>query len=391
MRLRKQDSGFGCPVVVFAGREDSIGPAVRSLADVIHLTNIAERPALEHAVRAVAAGRGAPSAAVSFTELAQVPTAHVAEAIGLPTVGVDVARRVRDKAATRRHLQGSTWDWTHISGTADHIVRSLAHEPLNQGWIIKPVDGQGSEAISLVRSRAQLDEWHRRLGAPQRRWIAERAAVGREFSVEAVSHDGCARVITITEKLTSGAPHFVEIGHLSPADLPGATRAHIERWVVGLLHELGVNCGATHTELILDQAGLVLVETHTRPGGDCIPELARLTTGVDQYELALASLSASQPSRVDACSSAGSFRTAGIAFVSSYRSGSFGGLKLPELPPGVELVRGEIDESLGAAVTPASSSFDRLGYAILAGANRESVSSAVRLVATATDVVRTFA
>jgi hypothetical protein len=52
---------------------------------------------------------------------------------------------------------------------------------------------------------------------------------------------------------------------------------------------LGIRNGATHTELRVDPVhGPVVIETHTRPGGDDIPALTKLTTGRDQYSEAIA-------------------------------------------------------------------------------------------------------
>lgn len=40
---------------------------------------------------------------------------------------------------------------------------------------------------------------------------------GKEYSVESLSYHGRHQVIQITEKITSGPPHCVELGHMQPA------------------------------------------------------------------------------------------------------------------------------------------------------------------------------
>jgi biotin carboxylase len=49
-------------------------------------------------------------------------------------------------------------------------------------------------------------------------------------------------------------------------------------------HALGVEFGATHTEIVLAEAGPRVIETHVRMGGDEIPALSFDGTGVDLAE-----------------------------------------------------------------------------------------------------------
>ena len=51
-----------------------------------------------------------------------------------------------------------------------------------------------------------------------------------------------------------------------------------------VLEALGVEFGATHTEIVLGPAGPRVIETHVRMGGDEIPALAFDATGVDLAE-----------------------------------------------------------------------------------------------------------
>jgi len=54
--------------------------------------------------------------------------------------------------------------------------------------------------------------------------------------------------------------------------------------VVRVLEALGVEFGATHTEVVLTAAGPRVIETHVRMGGDEIPALTLDATGVDLAE-----------------------------------------------------------------------------------------------------------
>jgi hypothetical protein len=69
-----------------------------------------------------------------------------------------------------------------------------------------------------------------------------------------------------------------------------ATRDRIEERVRRCLDALGVDRGASHTEVKVEDGRVQVIETHTRAGGDRIPLLTRLVTGLDQYELAVRSV-----------------------------------------------------------------------------------------------------
>ena len=102
--------------------------------------------------------------------------------------------------------------------------------------------------------------------------------------MEYLSWEGEHRFLAVTEKFTTGAPLFVETGHLQPPKhMDDETLAKIKALVPKVLDSLGVKYGASHTELKVDaQGGIRLIECGARMGGDCIgSDLVRLSTGVD--------------------------------------------------------------------------------------------------------------
>jgi biotin carboxylase len=113
---------------------------------------------------------------------------------------------------------------------------------------------------------------------------------GTEYSVEAVSAGGVHRILGITAKQTTGKPYFVETGHEVPAALTVEEDQVIRTSVLRCLDALEITAGGSHTEVKVEKGRAVLIETHTRPGGDRIPLLTRLVGGADQYELSIRSL-----------------------------------------------------------------------------------------------------
>jgi biotin carboxylase len=220
-------------------------------------------------------GRGRFSAVVSFTELGLLPAALLAECLSVPGTPVRAVLRSRNKLQMRSILAGQ------IPQPAFGVVGT--DTPDRYPVVLKPVDGSGSRGISWIADAREFAERCPELCG----FLWESYVAGREFSVETVSHGDGHHVIGITEKFTTGAPHFVETGHLAPAPLSEFDRHELVTGTVRALTLLGVDRCAAHTELKLAGGHAVIIETHTRPGGDRIPRLHRLVTGQDQFALGL--------------------------------------------------------------------------------------------------------
>ena len=101
--------------------------------------------------------------------------------------------------------------------------------------------------------------------------------------MEYISWQGKHHFLALTHKYTTGAPNFIETGHLEPAPVSDDTLEHIKTVVSHALDSLGIQYGASHSELKIDADGrIMLIEIGGRMGGDFIgSDLVELSTGVD--------------------------------------------------------------------------------------------------------------
>ncbi|MFE9581493.1 ATP-grasp domain-containing protein [Nocardia sp. NPDC006044] len=216
----------------------------------------------------------------AFGEYDQHAAAAIAAALGLPFHAPGVIARVYDKTLMRQQLRAHGVDDTPAA--AVDTAQDLKHFADEYGLplIVKPRSGSGSEHIVRVSTVAELDAALARLDGDR---LVERYLDGEEISVEAFSEGGAHRIVGITRKIKDAS--FVEIGHVvqeaTAADDPVAA------YVRSVLDALGVAFGPTHTELIRTVDGPRVVETHTRAGGDQIPQLLHAATGIDLVELAV--------------------------------------------------------------------------------------------------------
>ncbi|MER7625333.1 ATP-grasp domain-containing protein [Streptomyces sp. NPDC126503] len=220
------------------------------------------------------------AAVLSFTEFGLLPAALLSEALGLPSVSVGAVLRTRDKLLMRRALRAT------CPGPAFGVVGEDEPDADDFPLVAKPVRGAGSRGLRYVAGPADYPALREEL----RGMLWERYIRGPEYSVEAVSGEDGHRVLGVTAKRTSGRPRFIETGHEAPAPVDPLARDRIEECVRRCLDALGVDRGASHTEVKVEDGRVQVIETHTRAGGDRIPLLTRLVTGLDQYELAIRSV-----------------------------------------------------------------------------------------------------
>ena len=157
----------------------------------------------------------------------------------------------------------------------------------NGKFIVKPVDNSGSRGIFLVdnigeaRNAFLYSKKNSRCGDI----LVEEFMEGREVSVETITVDGVCNVIQITDKLTTGAPHFVELGHTQPSQLPDDIKSKVISITIKANEAIGIKNGPSHTEIIITKDGPKIVELGARLGGDCITShLVPLSTGIDMVE-----------------------------------------------------------------------------------------------------------
>ncbi len=140
--------------------------------------------------------------------------------------------------------------------------------------ISKPVDMSGSRGINKIEKAEDLDALLLDSSNTGRSGeiLIEEFMEGPEVSVEMLVKDRVPHVLQITDKLTSGAPHFVELGHAQPSQHPADTQRAIADVARGAAAALGLNNCCAHAEIIVTKNGPKMVEIGARMGGDTIQE-----------------------------------------------------------------------------------------------------------------------
>ncbi len=162
-------------------------------------------------------------------------------------------------------------------------------------FIIKPVDNSASRGVVLVEKQNNPDYMslykycseYSRSG----KVLVEEYMEGPEVSVESYSINGIPHIITITDKIVTEKPFFVELGHTEPSRLKFDIQNSIREVAEAAIKAIGMENGPTHTEIKVTSSGAKLVEIAARLGGDFITShLVPLSTGVDMIDCSFSSI-----------------------------------------------------------------------------------------------------
>lgn len=270
---------MGLRTICFAWAE---GAVCKDLCDVFYPVSVLEKEEILRICRA----EKIDGVCTIASDAAAPTVAYVAEQMGLTGNSYEAAVRANNKYAMREALVKAGVECPRFQ-----CVRELVSERVSElelPLIVKPSDRSGSLAVTKVETQeALIPAIEQAIKASfAHEAMVEEYIDGREISVEMISCRGIHYALQITDKVTTGAPHFVELEHHQPSDLPAAMQTHIFDITRRALDALGLTNGASHSEYKITKEGRIAVmEIGGRMGGDFIgSDLVRLSTGYDFVE-----------------------------------------------------------------------------------------------------------
>ena len=214
-------------------------------------------------------------------------------------LGLSGISREQAICATNKHLMRKAFE----KGNAPS-PKSILAQDAEDAWsrlqnefdtdaILKPSRNSGSRGIAKVSRDMDKGAFNRAYDEALRESrdhsvLIEQFIEGPEFSIEMIVWQGEIHVLTVTDKKTTGAPHFVELGHNQPSCFSDAEVETLKAAAVAGVRALGVNNCACHAEAKLMNGKAYLMEVGARLGGDFIStELTHLSTGIDMVAAAI--------------------------------------------------------------------------------------------------------
>lgn len=298
--------------------------------------------------------------------------AYVGSALGLKVIPEKVAISTTNKGIMRNTLKQNNIPMPQYSIVRNYEEFKTKIKDINLPCIIKPTDSSGSRGVQLKHDYNNLKDAYKYSSEYSRNGevIIEEFLQGREFSVESISVDGNIQIVAITEKETTGAPNFVEMGHIIPANISAVEEQHIKRVVENTIKTLEINNGPSHCEVMLTSSGPKIIEIGARLGGDNITtHLVPLSTG---YNMVKASINCAINQENSEKISYRKYSM--IKYIDTIRYGRINKITgLENVRNSPYFVEMEILKKVGDNHDKVRSSSDRIGYFILNGEDRESL------------------
>ena len=243
---------------------------------------------------------------------------------GICSIASDLASITVNYVANELHLPGNSMQSTYMS-TNKHLMR-LAFEKngdpspksvlvgsvediekidISFPAIVKPTDRSGSRGIYKILKKEDIVPAIESAiqQSIEKKALIEEYAEGKEYSIEYISYQGEHTFLAVTEKYTTGAPHFIETGHREPAPVSEAMVKRIRNVVEHALDTLQIKNGASHSEIKIDESGNIkIIEIGARMGGDCIgSDLVRYSTGYDFVKMVIQVACGEKPDFTKVC------------------------------------------------------------------------------------------
>ena len=280
--LVKKAKEMGLEVHCFAWAE---GAVCKDLADYFYPISIVEKEEILKVCQEV----GIDGICTIASDVAAPTVAYVANKMNLVGNDYEAAVKANNKYQMREaFMKAGVPCPKYMMVTPETLHSSEVIDGLREfqyPMITKPSDRSGSLGVTKIVMPSQFYPAVELAMAKsfKHQAMVEEFIEGREISVEFISYNGVHYPLQITDKITTEAPHFVELEHHQPSTLSEKMFTIIYDITKNALNALGLTNGASHAEYKITKEGrIAIMEIGGRMGGDFIgSDLVRLSTGYD--------------------------------------------------------------------------------------------------------------
>jgi biotin carboxylase len=237
----------------------------------------------------------------TFSESAVITVAVVAEALGLPSVGFEAARRSRNKLLMRQAYQraGVPVPRFRLVASVDDALAVAAE--FGYPVVLKPTLGAASNFVFRVDDPDELRLRYADAvdGLKRMSWylmeaegldlgpyglLVESFLDGREYLSEALAWDDEVYLGSIVDRVTLEGETFDDDVHVAPTGLTRDELDEFHRIVTLAAHAQGLRRSVMHAEVRFHQGRPYVVEIAIRPGGGGLDLVARVCADYSPIE-----------------------------------------------------------------------------------------------------------
>jgi biotin carboxylase len=237
----------------------------------------------------------------SFSESGVMTVAAVADALGLPGVGVDAARLSRNKLLMRQAYQAAGVpipEFRFVESLDDALATA---EEFGYPVILKPTLGAASNFVFRIDNSDEMRQHYAEAvdGLSRMSWylmeaegldlgpyglLVESFLDGREYLSEALAWDDDVYLGSIVDRVTLEGETFDDDVHVAPSSLTREQLDEFQRIVALAARAQGLRRSVMHAEVRFHQGRPHIVEIAIRPGGGGLDLVARACANYSPIE-----------------------------------------------------------------------------------------------------------
>jgi biotin carboxylase len=238
---------------------------------------------------------------LTFSESGVVAVAIVAEALGLPNIGVEAARRSRNKLLMRQAHERAGVPHPCFRLVPDLPAALATAEEFGYPVILKPTLGAASNYVFRLDEPAALRERFPQAlaGIEQMGWftmepdgvdlgphglLMESFLDGPEHLTESLAWDGEVYLGSIVDRVTVEGDTFDDDVHRAPTALSPEQVAEVHDVISRAAAAQGIRRSAMHAEVRFHDGHPHMLEIAVRPGGGGLDYFARISAGYSPIE-----------------------------------------------------------------------------------------------------------
>jgi biotin carboxylase len=237
----------------------------------------------------------------SFSESGVMAVAAVAEALGLPSVGVDAARKSRNKLLMRQAYQQAGVPHPRYRFVTSLSEAKAAAADFGYPVVLKPTLGAASNYVFRIDDDEEMAERYRDAtdGMQRMSWylmeaegldlgpyglLVESFLDGHEHLFEALAWDDEVYLGSAVDRVTAEGETFDDDVHRAPTRLSEAELSRVHRIITDAAHAQGLRRSVMHAEVRFHQGEPYVVEIAIRPGGGGLDLVAQVTADYSPIE-----------------------------------------------------------------------------------------------------------
>ena len=232
---------------------------------------------------------------------ASMTVSAAANFLGLPGIRYIDAEAASNKIKMRKRLKKAGIPVPNFAPIWSIKDAREALDWLHFPLVLKPADNMGARGVIKVKDKTELQESfaHTKKYSTSGEMILEEFMEGPEFSVDALSWQGNFKVTGVADRIITGSPYFIEMGHNIPSSFPKETLQKIEEVMIDGMKALGITLGAGKGDIKLTEKGIMVGEIAARLSGGFMSSHTYLfSTGINLNKAILEIALGQEPSEI---------------------------------------------------------------------------------------------